>query len=143
MCVICETWSYKYVCSSMIPLIYCFSIFSVLNDTFFSSVSWKKRLVSKIECTFFNLFVVCTTLIPDCLSRCNKTNSLLLKFLNDIYRGFQRRRAWEKKIRNHPRFRNHTSCCAETHHTGTNFLSVPHTYELLFYVLRELEYKDF
>ena len=32
--------------------------------------------------------------------------------------------------------------CGNSHHTETNFLSVPHTYELPSHVLRELEYKD-
>ena len=33
--------------------------------------------------------------------------------------------------------------CGNSHHTETNFLSVTHTHQSPFYVLRELEYKDF
>ena len=33
--------------------------------------------------------------------------------------------------------------CGNSHHTETDFLSVPHTYELASYVSQELEYKDF
>ena len=52
-------------------------------------------------------------------------------------------RMGEKNSQSPKRLKSYIMLCGNSHHTETNLLSAPHTYELPSYVMRESEYKDF